>query len=157
MGSQGNLFSSKMPGFSISITVINPMSFGKLSASKNSISIEPNYLSERLDIDHLKRCLDFVIKLLESNAFKEVVCKIHQIEEIRKDPTAYILENAYSGYHLIGGCGNLVGEDFQVDCLEGLYICDASILTEYVSSNIHSTVVLLADMFAEKLVKNNLH
>jgi len=34
-------------------------------------------------------------------------------------------------------------------------VCDASVFHEYAASNIHSSVVLIADMFAKKFMRNN--
>jgi choline dehydrogenase-like flavoprotein len=48
----------------------------------------------------------------------------------------------------------LIDQDFKISRLGELYVCDASILADYTSSNIHSTVALLADMLARKLNKN---
>ena len=157
MGSGGRLFSSEAPGFSISITAINPKSIGNLDVSGDVIAVEPNYLSDPLDMEHLQKCLCFVVNLLESNSFQGIVKRIDRIQEIKKNPKKYIQDNAYSGYHLIGGCGDLVDSDFQVRGHQGLFICDASILTEYVSSNIHSTILLLADMFSKKFTKSIAH
>lgn len=148
----GDLFSSAAPGFSFSITVINPKSSGSIEIRNGDISINPNYLSNQHDVNHLKNALNFIIDLLRSPLFSCVVDKIEMIGEIESNPEKYIAENAYSGYHLIGGCAHQVGEDFNVPCLDGLYICDASIIPEYISSNIHSGVVLLADMFAKKFI-----
>jgi choline dehydrogenase-like flavoprotein len=93
-----------------------------------------------------------VVELLESKSFEGVVGRIDKIEIIKSDPERYIIENSYSGYHLIGGCGHLIDQNFKVDHLGGLYICDASIMTDYVSSNIHSAVALMGDMFAKRLI-----
>jgi choline dehydrogenase-like flavoprotein len=53
---------------------------------------------------------------------------------------------------LIGGAHNLVDYDFKVKGMDGLYICDASIFGEYAASNIHSSVVLISDIFSRKLL-----
>ena len=37
----------------------------------------------------------------------------------------------------------------------GLYACDASIFNKYAASNIHSSVVLVADIFAKKFINQN--
>jgi len=49
-----------------------------------------------------------------------------------------------------------VDSNFEVYNTDGLYVCDASIFDRYVASNIHSSVVLIADLFAKKFVKRNL-
>jgi choline dehydrogenase-like flavoprotein len=151
MGSSGNLFSSTHPGFSISITLINPRSMGEISLNNDVVTCEPNYLSDINDIYMLKKALKYVVELLNSEAFSMVVQRISQLDILKDDPENYITENSYSGYHLIGGCAHLVDNDFRVAKLGELYICDASVMSEYTSSNIHSTVAILSDIFSKKL------
>jgi choline dehydrogenase-like flavoprotein len=156
VGSNGDLFSTRKPGFSISITVVNPKSQGEIIWGSDEVLIRPNYLSNIYDIKHLKKTLKFVGKVLESESFISLVKHIDQADKIKNDPEGYIRSNCYSGYHLIGGCSHLVDRDFKVTSLNRLYICDASIMREYVSSNIHSSVALLADMFSLKFTKQNI-
>jgi len=159
IGSNGSLFSSDQPGFSISITVINPKSYGDIKASSSGFSINPNYLSNEYDVQHLQKTLFFVLSMLESEPFKSIIKKIDQVDEIKSAPREYILKNSYSGYHLIGGCSHLVDDNFKVRSLRNLYVCDASIMDEHVSSNIHAPVAILADMFSTKFINqfNTLH
>ncbi len=152
IGSNGSLFSSDQPGFSISITVINPKSYGSIKVNSDGMVINPNYLSNEYDIQHLQKTLFFVMSMLESEPFKSIVKKIDQADKIKSDPRDYILTNCYSGYHLIGGCSHLIDDDFKISSLKNLYVCDASIMEEHVSSNIHSGVAILADMFSTKFI-----
>ena len=83
---------------------------------------------------------------------------IDEIEDeylIEHDPEKYIFNNIFSGAHLIGGTQNAINSRFEVDNTKGLYVCDASIFKEYASSNIHSSVVLISDIFSKKFVVNN--
>ena len=157
MGSSGKLFNSNRPGFSISITQINPRSKGEISiSSNNKVQVNPNYLEERDDIRHLEKALEKTIDILSTNPLASIVKKINQKEMIIKHPTEYIKNNFYSGYHLIGGCADLINNRFIIKGNKSAYICDASIFDQYVSSNIHASVVLLADMFADKFLKENI-
>ena len=67
---------------------------------------------------------------------------------ILNDRDNFIRENTYSGYHLIGGCHEVVNEKFQIKEMDNLYICDASIFDEFMSSNIHAAIVIIADIFS---------
>jgi len=156
MGSGGGLFTSHSPGFSISITQINPESRGKITLNNSKPEVAPNYLAELSDIRHLRRALRFVVQLLESEPLRQVVEKIEHIEIIENSPDKYIINNAYSGYHLIGGCAHLLGANFEVGSYKNLHVCDASALSEYPSSNIHSSVVILADLCSKKFATQNL-
>ena len=100
----------------------------------------------------MKKALIFAIDLLKKKELSEFVDLIYSEDEILKDIDDFIERNVLSGYHLIGGCANLVDCDFSVKKVPRLYICDASVLNEYPASNIHSTVVLLADLFGKKIL-----
>lgn len=146
------LFSSTHPGFSLSITKINPSSRGKISIKNGVSHIEPGYLNDYQDKDFMKKALNFAIDLLKKKQLSGFVDFIYSEDEMTKDIDNFIVRNIFSGYHLIGGCANLVSCDFSVKKVPGLYICDASVLDEFPASNIHSTVVLLADLFSKKLL-----
>jgi len=154
MGGGGQLFASNLPGFSLSITQINPESCGRILITSSNVKVMPGYLSEFSDIEFLKNALKFVIQLLETEPLCDLVEGIENIELIKNFPKKYIVENTYSGYHLIGGCSHLLGGNFEVRNFKNLYVCDASALSLYPSSNIHSSVLLLADICSKKFLKN---
>ena len=154
-GSDGKLFSSSQPGFSISITAINPKSKGKITISSNGNSVDPRHLSSNNDIELLKKALKFSLKLLRSSHINSHILKIEDEAIIKNDPEKYITDNFYSGFHLIGGLQGAINSNFEVHNIKGLYVCDASVFDRYAASNIHSSVVLIADLFAKRFITNN--
>lgn len=86
---------------------------------------------------------------------RENILKIEQEADIENNPEKYIFNNYFSGYHLIGGCSEVINSNFEIQNTKGLYVCDASIFDTYAASNIHSSVVLIADIFAKKFIINN--
>ena len=150
MGSNGRLFSSHSPGFSMSITQINPTSSGSFVVTHSGANVNPNYLSSSSDVKHLKQALTFVMQLLKAEPLCGIVEEIEEQDLIEKSPEKYILDHAYSGYHLIGGCRHLLHDNFSVGEFGNLYVCDASAFSEYPSPNIHSSVVILADLCSKK-------
>jgi choline dehydrogenase-like flavoprotein len=154
-GSDGKLFSSSKPGFSISITAINPKSKGKIDLDGDNITVDPMYLSSEDDVDLLKMALAYCMDLLKSEPLRQYVFKIEGEKEIVSNPEKYIGDNMFSGYHLIGGSHDAINSDFSVKNTKGLYVCDASIFNQYAASNIHSSVVLIADIFAKKFLSSN--
>jgi choline dehydrogenase len=148
-GSDGKYFDAE-PGFSLSITPINPVSRGAISMSEIGVDIRPNYLTDKHDVEILKSALIFCLELLRSEPLCELVKYVVNIEKIENDPESYIRENIYSGHHLVGGAQSLVDGNFTVKGVSGLSICDASILDDYPASNIHSSVVLLANIFSKR-------
>jgi choline dehydrogenase-like flavoprotein len=155
MGSDGKYFDESICGYSLSISTINPISEGTLDLSPCDIKtsrIRPNYLNNIEDFASINKAIDFAISILKTDPLLKYVLSINEEDKILKDRKTYIKENLYSGYHLIGGCHKIVDENFQVNKLGNLYICDASIFSEYLSSNIHAPVVIVADLFSEKFL-----
>jgi choline dehydrogenase-like flavoprotein len=153
-GSDGKYFGSK-PGFSISINAINPESKGELTVEEQDTTINPKYLSSKNDIELLKLALKYCLQLLHSEPLSR---HIHEIEDeytMENDPEEYIFNNIFSGAHLIGGTHNAINSSFEVDNTKGLFVCDASVFKEYAASNIHSSVVLISDIFSKSFVVNN--
>jgi choline dehydrogenase-like flavoprotein len=153
-GSDGNFFSSTQPGFSISITMINPKSKGEIKFNEKENLIDPKYLSNPKDFEILEKALIFCLKLLKSKPMSDHILKIEDQNLIENNPKKYIFDNIFSGAHLSGGTHKLIDSNFEVNCAKNLYICDASIFDKYVASNMHSSVVLIADIFAKKFLLN---
>jgi choline dehydrogenase-like flavoprotein len=154
-GSGGKYFGNK-PGFSISITAINPESKGELTVEEHKTTINPKYLSSKSDIELLKLALKYCLNLLHSEPLSDHILEIEDEYTMENDPEKYILNTIYSGAHLIGGTQNAINSSFEVDNTKGLYVCDASVFKEYAASNIHSSVVLISDIFSKSFVANNI-
>lgn len=154
-GSDGKYFSGK-PGFSLSITPIHPASKGTIEISGENVTVDPMFLSDNKDVEILKLSLGYCLKLLRSEPLCSFVQEIISEHLIENDPERYINENIYSGHHLIGGTHNAIDKDFNVKGVNRFYICDASLFKEYAASNIHSSVVLLADIFSKRFISKNL-
>ena len=156
LGSDGSksLFDSH-PGFSIAITLINPKSKGEITLDKLECNVDPKYLSSKRDIKLLNVALKYCLKLLRSPPLSKYVLEVVNETVIENNPEKYIIDNAYSGYHLVGGAQDAVDSNFEVKSTKNLYICDASIFKMHVASNSHASVVLLADIFAKKFIANN--
>ena len=152
----GKIFGSSNPSFSISINAIHPESKGSITLEDDTININPNFLSAPKDIEILKLSLEYCIDLLKQEPISKYVLEIQDEELMINNPEKYIRDTMYSGHHLIGGLQDAVDSNFEVYNTDGLYVCDASIFDRYVASNIHSSVVLIADLFAKKFVKRNL-
>ncbi len=152
-GSSGNLFGSSQPSFSISITAIHPESYGNIILDGDENIVDLKFLSAEKDVELLTLALEYCFDLLKSEPISEYVLKIEDEEYIKNNPEKYIRDTMFSGHHLIGGLQDAVDSNFKVHNTEGLYVCDASVFDKYVASNIHSSIVLLADMFAKKFLK----
>jgi hypothetical protein len=143
------------PGFSISINAIHPESTGSINLIEDKIKVNPNFLSSSKDIEILKLALKYCIELLKMHPLNEFVLKIDDLDSIENNPEQFIQDTMFSGHHLIGGLQDAIDSNFEFKNIKGLYACDASIFNHFVASNIHSSVVLIADMFAKKFVSRN--
>ena len=155
-GSDGKYFNSK-PGFSLSINSISPKSSGFIKLDESNIIVNPNFLDCKEDIDLLKLALSYSLALLKSSPLCDYISEILDETEIVDSPEKYIFKNIFSGHHLIGGASDAIDGDFKCKNLKNLYICDASVFSEYAASNIHSSVVLISDLFSQKFIQKNLN
>jgi len=154
LGSDGSLFSNE-PGFSLSITTLNPKSKGEINLNQSDSIVNPKYLSSINDLEMLKMALNFSMKLLRSKSISKHIFKIVDENEIENNIENYIFSNVFSGHHLIGGTHNLINTNFEVNKIGGLYVCDASIFSDYAASNIHASVVMISDIFTNKFIEKN--
>ena len=153
-GSDGSFFSRK-PGFSISITAINPESSGEIILEGLNNIVNPMFLSSGNDIELLKMALEYSLKLLRSSPLSDHILEIEDVHDIENDTKKYIVNNIFSGHHLIGGSYDAINSNFEVHNTKRLYVCDASVFSKYAASNVHSSVVLIADIFSKKFISNN--
>jgi len=154
-GSDGKHFTDKS-GFSLSINPISPISEGEISLDGSDCIVNPKYLTSKQDLKLLMSALKFCLSILRSEPFNEHISEIMNEKDIEENPEKYIFDNIFSGHHLIGGASDIVNKDFECKSVKGLYVCDASIFSEYAASNIHSSVVLISDLFSQKFIKKNL-
>jgi choline dehydrogenase len=150
-GSDGKYFDAE-PGFSFSITPINPASMGTIALGTDGVEIKPGYLADARDVDLLKSALTYCLALLRSEPLSGFVKTVLNQDQMENDPETYIRDNIFSGHHLVGGAQDAVDRNFKVKGVDGLYVCDASVLDGYAASNIHSSVVLLADIFSKRFL-----
>lgn len=145
-GGKHRYFDSDSPGFSISITPMNPKSRGSIGHDVN-----PNYLEHSNDLDILIKALNFVIELLDCPELSCYVDEIIDLDQIKIDPQSYIRKNIYSGYHLIGGASEYLDCSLEIKNFDNLFVCDASVFETFPGSNINAAVNILASLFSKKL------
>jgi len=70
---------------------------------------------------------------------------------------SFLRSTAYSGYHLLGSNRmaltpdlGVVGPDFETFGLKGLYIVDASVMPDHLSSHSYLPTISMARFFAHK-------
>lgn len=144
-----------VPGFSLSISTIDPASRGTVKLCKGEQIIDPGYLSEKDDQNLATLGLLKALELAETDEMSQFVGDISNLENIRKEPKKYIQNTFQSGHHLIGGATKVVQNNFKVGNFNNFYLCDASILPSFPASNIHAPVVILGRILANRIIQEH--
>ena len=120
---------------------------------KCEVYVDLSYYQSSLNYNKLS----FRLKSITKKKFqiKKNLLKIEDEKNIENNCERYITNNIFSGHHLIGGTQDAINGNFELKQAKSLYICDASIFDKYAASNIHSSVVLISDIFAKKFLANN--
>ena len=125
---------------------------------RDSPLIDPNAFAEPYDLD---RAVDGIIisrDILAQPAFKPFIKREHLPGEgisTRADCAAFARQYARSAYHPVGTCRMGEGENAVVDPqlrvhgIDGLRICDSSIMPRLISSNTNAATVMIGEKAAD--------
>ena len=155
MGNSGGFLDDSEGGFSFSITPISPVSNGYIDFKGEKPIVNTQHLAEDVDLEQMRRAVKFSLDFLKQKSIDRHVRLILDEKNLTLCSDDYMRENCYSGYHLIGGTSHLVNNDFELEHLDNCFVCDSSIMADHVSSNIHASVVLLADMFSQRFIRTS--
>ncbi len=130
-----------------------PRSEGSISFdNKNEIQIDPNYLSNKYDIELSYKAFQSAIHLLKKVGFAKSG-KYFINDDIKRN----IGSETFSGYHLIGTNrmsknknSGVVDESFKVFGTNNLYVCDASIFPDFVSTHQYLPTLAASKIFCLK-------
>ncbi len=144
-----------------------PRSRGSVTLRSNKLEdppiIDPNSFAEPYDlerhIDGIKVTQDIgraksFVRYVEREHFPGAACKT------RQDYIDVARANARSSYHPVGTCKlgtddmAVVDLDLRVHGLEGLRVCDSSIMPQVVSSNTNAPTIAIAEKAAD-LIRGN--
>ncbi|KAK9308829.1 hypothetical protein QLX08_001258 [Tetragonisca angustula] len=153
----------------IAPVLLHPKSEGEIKLrSNNSFElplIDPKYFSNTDDIATLIDGLQFIKKLVETNAMKSIgafIYKKHfpgcenEIFDSIKYWECYIQHLTLTSYHPAGTCrmGDVVDQMFKVYGTKNLYVVDASVLPVLPSGNINAAIIMIAEKAAH-IIKQN--
>ena len=152
-----NLLSSKGINFqkaqraSIGCFQVFPKSEGSIFLNDiKKIQIDPNYLSHKYDRALAHKAYISAFNLLKKAGFSQIgnMLTFSEIEQNLESET-------YSGYHLIGtnrmskDKGNgVVDENFKVFGTNNLYVCDASVFPDFVSTHQYLPTLAVSKIFS---------
>ena len=138
---------------SIGCFQVFPKSEGFISLDKNKeILINPNYLADKYDKALTYKAFISAINILKKAGFSSSG-KDFLLEDIEQNIEA----ETYSGYHLIGT--NRMAKDkdrgvvdinFKVFGINNLYVCDASIFPDFVSTHQYLPTLAASTIFSLK-------
>jgi choline dehydrogenase len=149
------------PSLTVLTTLIYPKSRGTLrlaSADPTATPlIDPAYLSESTDLDLLTEGSELVREIFSGKAFGGAVKdEIHPGRHLRGDDLRQaILNRATSVYHGVGTCKMgvnetaVVGPDLKVRGVEGLRVCDASIMPSITGGNTNAPAIMIGERGAD--------
>ncbi len=146
VASDGIVFEREQ-GASLGMYALWPHSEGSVRLTSQGLDIDPGFLSDARDVDTTRTALDHARKLIAQMGFAP--------RDLDQTDEEFIRNGVYSGYHLIGSNRmgvdaqtSVVGPNFAVHGMNGLSVCDASVLPDHVSSHSYLPSVAMARMFA---------
>jgi choline dehydrogenase len=151
----------KRPALTVLSTLIYPKSRGTLRLASADPTAAPlidfQYLSDPADLEVLAEGSEMVREIFASKAFKGAVKEeIHPGKDLRgQELRDAILNRATSVYHGVGTCRMgvdelaVVGPDLKVRGVEGLRVCDASIMPSITGGNTNAPAIMIGEMGAQ--------
>jgi choline dehydrogenase-like flavoprotein len=120
--------------------------------------IDPNAFSEPYDLERAADGIMISRDILSQPAFKPFVKRIHVPDDSvrsRKDYMEFARQHARSAYHPVGTCRMGMDEDavvepnLKVRGIQGLRVCDSSIMPRLISSNTNAATIMIAEKAAD--------
>jgi len=137
---------------SIGFAPLWPSSEGSITLDANGHAlIDPGFLTNPQDLMVAKAGLAAAYQLIMAMGFQPDQLLPEESQE------SFLRSTAYSGYHLLGSNRmaltpdlGVVGPDFETFGLKGLYIVDASVMPDHLSSHSYLPTISMARFFAHK-------
>ncbi|MCR6484951.1 GMC family oxidoreductase N-terminal domain-containing protein [Amycolatopsis sp. OK19-0408] len=151
----------KRPALTVLTTLIYPKSRGTLRlASADPAAaplVDPQYLADPADLEVLGEGSEMAREIFASKAFKGTVKEeLHPGEALKgQELRDAILNRATSVYHGVGTCRMGVDElavvtpDLKVRGVEGLRVCDASIMPSITGGNTNAPAIMIGELGAQ--------
>jgi choline dehydrogenase len=157
------------PGFLLGVSNCHPKSRGHVRIRSadpfEAPAIQPNYLTEREDLDELAEAAGFLRRLAEQEPMAEIIeeelqpgAGVATRAEIEQD----IRERSGSVFHLSGTCAMgpdtkeaVVDARLRIHGLENVRVVDASIFPRLVSGNTNAASIMVGEKGSEFLLEDS--
>lgn len=124
--------------------------------------IDPNYLAEAYDRDVYLAALDLAQRVGRARALDD--WRDHEILPgpgciARADRLAFLERAAFTHHHPVGTCSMgtdehaVVGPDLKVRGVDGLYVCDASVIPRITTGPINAAIIAMAERASDLLLR----
>lgn len=146
---------------------LRPRSRGSVTLRSNDPGaapvIDPNYLAEAYDVRVAVEGFKKMREIMAQPAFAKVIKRAHHPDEsVRTDAEceAFIRRYGRTSYHPVGTCRMgqdelaVVDPQLRLRGIDGLRVCDGSIMPSMVSSNTNAPVIMIAEK-ASDLIRGN--
>ncbi|WP_224407749.1 GMC family oxidoreductase [Afifella sp. IM 167] len=152
-------FRDMPPGLSIWGYVCRPRSEGTVKLATGSPfdrpAIDPNYFDDPDDLDRSVEIVEFCREVANHKVFDEVRAGLRGAFGTREEIVAEARDVASTCWHYTSTCRMgtddeaVVGPDLRVKGLDGLRVCDASIMPTIVSGNTNAATIMIAEKGAD--------
>ena len=156
-------------GISVYPCFLRPQSRGSVSLASPDAATPAHFdgafLSKQADVETLKRGLQLARKILRAPSLAKLIKQELAPSDQSYLPDAaleaYVRSRAKTVYHPAGTCrmgsaqrqDTVVTPDLRVRGIDGLRICDASVIPNLVSGNTNAPVVMIAERCADFLLQ----
>jgi choline dehydrogenase len=126
--------------------------------------IDPNYLADEYDFEHSVEGLIQSCEIMAQPSMAKLVKRQHlpptfsgAIQD-REDFRRYVRQFGRTSFHPVGTCKMgqddhaVVSPELKVYGVDGLRVCDASIMPAIVSSNTHAVTIMIAEKGADLIL-----
>ena len=167
-GIEAGVASMRNSGVTLNSAYLRPRSRGcvRLASSDPAAAplIDPNYWADPYDRDMSLKGLKLAREIMQQSALRKFI-KSEHLPGAKKMTDAelfdYACNNAKTDHHPAGTCrmghdeGAVVTPDLKLRGLDGLRVCDASIMPTLVSANTNAATIMIAEKAAELICESN--
>ena len=174
---KGALREESLTGYSFIPTLLHPRSRGTVRLDKesplNPPLIDPNYLSDPLDVEVLLKGIQFSQRIANSSAFDvfnsrgafQTVANVGSVHPPGSDDywREYIRCLTLTQYHPVGTCKmgavddptTVVDPRLRVRGVKNLRVVDASVMPEVTSGNTNAAVIMIGEKASDMIKQDN--